>query len=91
MYMNDRADAESKKRRPHCAARLQNCSRNGLGSFTNVRERERTHVYGPTSYSCTVPSLADSTYGLLVLSTSHLHAQHHSHSVAATLGHIEQW
>ena len=46
---------------------------------------------GPTSYSCTVPSLADSTYGLLVLSTSHLHAQHRFHSVAVTLGHIEQW
>ena len=42
---------------------------------------------GPTSYSCMVPSLADSTYGLLGLSTSHLHAQHRFHPVAVTLGH----
>ena len=32
--LTDRADAESKKSRPHLAARLRNCSGNGLGSFT---------------------------------------------------------
>ena len=47
--------------------------------------------YEGRDLTCMVPSLADSMYGLLVLSTSHLHARHHSHSVAVTLGHIEQW